>query len=46
MAVGQARRQVAGRREQNLIRFGEIKGALQHAPGGVRVAGRVAGDDR
>jgi hypothetical protein len=35
---------VAEEREQRLVRFGEIEGVLQGAPGGVRAAERVAGD--
>jgi hypothetical protein len=44
LAVGRPRRQVAGEREQRLVRLGEIEGVLQGAPGGVRVGERVAGD--
>jgi hypothetical protein len=38
MAVEKARRRVDEEREQHLVRFGEIEGALQGAPGGVRIA--------
>jgi hypothetical protein len=44
MAVEKARRRVDEEREQHLVRFGEIEGALQGAPGGVRVAKRAPGD--
>jgi hypothetical protein len=41
MAVEKARRRVDEEREQHLVRFGEIEGALQGAPGGVRIAKRA-----